>query len=214
MKVHEYKGPGVVVRYEASRCIHARECVHGAPQVFDPSAKPWIKPDGATLDHLLAVIARCPTGALTAVTPEGESLEPAATRNVASVTARGPVYLRGRISVRGSDHATWAEYARIALCRCGASANKPFCDGSHERSGFADGGTCPGAPASVSAPADVSATVNPIDNGPLMIEGTVEFHAADGSTFVTEKVWLCRCGHSANKPFCDGTHKRIGFRSV
>jgi len=214
MKVHEYKGPGVVVRYEASRCIHARECVRGAPQVFDPGAKPWINPEGAALEHLLAVVARCPTGALTAVTPEGVSLETATSRNVASVQPRGPIYLRGRISVRGSDHAKWAEYTRVALCRCGASANKPFCDGSHERSGFADGGTCPGAPASVAAPADIAATVNPIDNGPLMIEGTVEFRAADGSTFVTEKVWLCRCGHSANKPFCDGTHKRIGFRSA
>ncbi len=47
-----------------------------------------------------------------------------------------------------------------------------------------------------------------------MIQGVVEFRAADGSTFVTEKVRLCRCGHSGNKPFCDGTHKRIGFSST
>ncbi len=53
--------------------------------------------------------------------------------------------------------------------------------------------------------------VHPIRNGPLMVEGKIEFRAADGSTFIAEKVWLCRCGGSANKPFCDGTHKRNGF---
>ncbi|HTN49312.1 MAG TPA: CDGSH iron-sulfur domain-containing protein [Burkholderiaceae bacterium] len=213
MKVHEYRGPEVVVRYDAGRCIHAGECVRGAPQVFDRDARPWVKPEGASLEHLLAVIARCPTGALTAVTPDGAPLEAPAAANVASVQPRGPIYLRGRITVRGADHASWAEYTRIALCRCGASANKPFCDGSHTQSGFADGGTCPGAPASVEGRAEGPIKVNPIDNGPLMIEGAVEFDAADGSTFVTDKVWLCRCGHSGNKPFCDGTHKRIGFRS-
>ena len=89
-----------------------------------------------------------------------------------------------------------------------------LCDGSHDRSGFADGGACPGAPPSVTVPADGPVEVNPIDNGPLMIQGVVEFRAADGSTFVTENVRLCRCGHSGNKPFCDGTHKRIDFHSV
>ena len=215
MKVHEYRGPGVVVRYDASRCIHAAECTRGAPQVFDRDARPWVNPEGASLEHVVAVVARCPTGALTAFTPEGTPLEPPSHANVASVQPRGPIYLRGRVSVRSGDHAIWAEHTRIALCRCGASANKPFCDGSHDRSGFADGGACPGAPPSVTVvPADGPVEVNPIDNGPLMIQGVVEFRAADGSTFVTEKVRLCRCGHSGNKPFCDGTHKRIGFSST
>jgi CDGSH-type Zn-finger protein len=53
--------------------------------------------------------------------------------------------------------------------------------------------------------------VTPKPNGPLMIEGKLEFRTADGSTFVIEKVWLCRCGGSRNKPFCDGTHKTNGF---
>ena len=56
--------------------------------------------------------------------------------------------------------------------------------------------------------------LNPIVNGPLKIEVVVEFHAANGSTFVSEIAWLRRCGHSSKEPFCDGTHKKIGFRTA
>jgi CDGSH-type Zn-finger protein/uncharacterized Fe-S cluster protein YjdI len=214
MSARDYVGKDVTIRYDASRCIHAEECVHGAPEAFDPQAKPWIRPDGASVEHLIAVVARCPTGALTLQAPDGRSLEPPPERNVASVQPAGPIYLRGRISVPGGDHATLVEHTRVALCRCGASANKPYCDGSHARIGFADSGACPGAPVSVNATPARQVAVKPISNGPLMVEGTIEFRAADGSTFVTEKVWLCRCGHSANKPFCDGTHKKIGFSAA
>ena len=41
-KLHRYEGRGVTVTYDAKRCIHAAECVHGLPGVFDPDAKPWI----------------------------------------------------------------------------------------------------------------------------------------------------------------------------
>lgn len=214
MTVRTYTGKGVTVAYDVKRCIHAEECVRGAPRVFDRDARPWIQPDNASVEHLVAVVARCPTGALTLQAPDGGTLELPPERNVASVQPRGPIYLRGRVSVPGGDHATLVEYTRIALCRCGASANKPFCDGSHNRNGFADAGACANAPASVASTPSGTVQVNPIVNGPLMVEGTVEFHAADGTTFVTDKVWLCRCGHSANKPFCDGTHKRIGFTSA
>jgi CDGSH-type Zn-finger protein/uncharacterized Fe-S cluster protein YjdI len=209
----DYVGKEITIRYDAARCIHAGECVRGAPQVFDSAARPWIQPDGASAEHLVQVVARCPTGALSAHTADGQTLEPAPERNTASVQAAGPLYLRGRISIPGGEHATLAEYTRVALCRCGHSASKPFCDGSHKRSGFADPGACPGAPDSVDATPSGMVVVKPTRDGPLMLEGRVEFRAADGTTFIAEKVWLCRCGHSANKPFCDGSHKRFGFQS-
>ncbi len=211
MTSRDYIGKHVTIRYDAKRCIHARECVRGAPTVFDPQAKPWIQPDNATVEHLINVVGRCPTGALTLSAPDGTSLEAPPESNTARVQPRGPIYLRARITVPGGEHATLVEYTRVALCRCGASANKPFCDGSHERTGFADEGVCRNPPASVAGPAAGEVKVHPIHNGPLRVEGKIEFRAADGSTFITEKVWLCRCGGSANKPFCDGTHKRNGF---
>jgi CDGSH-type Zn-finger protein/uncharacterized Fe-S cluster protein YjdI len=213
MAARDYQGKAATVRYDATRCIHAEECVRGAPSVFDPQARPWIQPDHAAVDHLAEVVARCPTGALTLHRPDGALLEPAPARNSASIAARGPIYLRGRISVPGGEHATLVEYTRIALCRCGASRNKPFCDGSHERIGFADDGACHQPPLPAEAAPIGKVTVQATSNGPLMVEGAVEFQAADGTSFVTEKVWLCRCGHSANKPFCDGSHKKAGFTS-
>jgi CDGSH-type Zn-finger protein/uncharacterized Fe-S cluster protein YjdI len=206
-----YIGKSVSVRYEARRCIHAAECVRGAPQVFDPDAQPWITPDNGTVEELTNIVARCPTGALTLFAPDGARLEPPPARNVASVQPRGPIYMRARVTFPGGEHASLVEYTRVALCRCGASANKPFCDGSHTRVGFDDPGACANAPVSIEQPAIGLVKVTPKPNGPLMIEGTVEFQAADGGRFVTDKVWLCRCGGSANKPFCDGTHKRNGF---
>ena len=211
MTSRDYIGKNVTIRYDARRCIHAEECVHGAPGVFDPQAKPWIQPDNAAVEHLVSVVARCPSGALTLHAPDGTPLEAPPESNSAAVQARGPIYVRARVTVPGGEHATLVEYTRVALCRCGASANKPYCDGSHKRTAFADDGACPNPPPSVAGPAVGEVTVHPIPNGPLMVEGKIEFRAADGSTFTTEKVWLCRCGGSANKPFCDGSHKRNGF---
>jgi len=207
----EFRGAAVVIRYDAARCIHAAECVRGAPEVFDPTARPWIDPDRGEAEHLAAVVRRCPTGALTLTYADGRAGELPEPRATATLVADGPIYLRGRIVHAGGTHASLVEYTRVALCRCGASANKPFCDGSHARIGFKDPGACAAAePAGAATAGEVR--LIPIKNGPLMVEGQVEFRAADGSTFVAgDKCWLCRCGASANKPFCDGSHKRIGF---
>lgn len=129
--------------------------------------------------------------------------------NSLTITPDGPLELQGRIEHAG------VEYTSVALCRCGGSANKPFCDGSHRTNGFTHDGSCrardrdkPAAP----QPPIGTVRLNPIPNGPMMIEGWIEVRGADGSVLVVgDKCWLCRCGHSGSKPFCDGTHKRVGF---
>jgi len=55
--------------------------------------------------------------------------------------------------------------------------------------------------------------VTPRQNGPLVLDGPVAVVAADGTTSVADRLFLCRCGHSSTKPLCDGTHKRIDFRA-
>lgn len=129
--------------------------------------------------------------------------------NLARLTADGPLLLRGRIRRSPAEPAKFEE---VALCRCGGSANKPFCDGTHRGNGFADAGVCAGpAPAIVHA-ADGEVVLNPIANGPLRIDGFFELVTADGTRFICgDRTWLCRCGRSASKPFCDGTHKKTGF---
>jgi len=103
---------------------------------------------------------------------------------------------------------------RLTLCRCGASANKPYCDGNHAKAGF----TATGEPASKDSaaletrggPLQISA----IPDGPLKFTGPLEIVSGSGRTIErTNQTWLCRCGASANKPYCDGTHKRNGFKA-
>jgi CDGSH-type Zn-finger protein/uncharacterized Fe-S cluster protein YjdI len=213
MTSKDYAAKDLIVSFDATRCIHAAECVRGAPAVFDPAARPWIQPENADPEHLASVVRKCPTGALTVRRPDGTAIEsPDATNNL-RVAADGPLYLRGRVVFEGGAHASQVEYMRVALCRCGQSKNKPLCDGSHKTAGFADAGRCSGPPADATPGVPTGrVTVKPVLNGPLMLQGWIEFKAADGSTFVAgEKTWLCRCGQSGNKPFCDGTHKKIGF---
>jgi CDGSH-type Zn-finger protein len=104
--------------------------------------------------------------------------------------------------------------AEVWLCRCGQSRNKPHCDGSHRAAGFADPGLC--APGAIAADVALTAVrVTPLPNGPLLATGGVEVRDAGGNVvFRGAKVALCRCGQSSTKPFCDGTHRTVDFRST
>jgi CDGSH-type Zn-finger protein len=103
---------------------------------------------------------------------------------------------------------------RATLCRCGRSKRKPYCDGSHAAAGFA----ATGEPATIASEPlgerDGPLAITPLPNGPLQLAGSVEICTGTGRTVLrTQATRLCRCGGSENKPFCDGTHARIGFRS-
>jgi len=213
MSIKDYATKELIVSYDASHCIHAAECVRALPAVFDSAARPWIQPDKADADEIAAAVRKCPTGALTVRRLDGTPVETADATNNINVAENGPLYLRGRVVFDGGAHASQVEYTRVALCRCGQSSNKPLCDGSHQAAGFRDAGHCSGPPDDTTPGEPVGrVSVKPVTNGPLMLQGWIEFKAADCSTFVAgEKTWLCRCGQSSNKPFCDGTHKKIGF---
>jgi len=209
-KLQRYEGRELSVTYDATRCIHAAECVRGLPGVFDPRAKPWIQPGNLDADSLAAVIYRCPTGALKLERGDGAS-EPIATTNTATLTLDGPTYLRGDLALLAGDGTVALADTRMALCRCGASQNKPLCDGSHRKAGFRHAGTFA---ASETPPANVGGgqlTIRQRPNGPLMCTGPLVVVGTDGRAAFAESTFLCRCGASANKPYCDGTHKKIGF---
>jgi len=130
-------------------------------------------------------------------------------RNTLTITEDGPMVLFG--CVRASANAA-AETKEVALCRCGHSDNKPWCDGSHAKVGFRDPGHCAKAPEPVAHAPAGEVVLQPIAHGPLRIDGRFELATADGKRYACgDKTWLCRCGHSATKPFCDGTHKKTGF---
>ena len=215
-KVISYPGVDVTVKFDVKRCIHAAECVKGAPQVFDPDRKPWVSPDQGEAAELVEVIHRCPSGALSYVRHDGGAEEATPSSNSVDVVKDGPLYLRGDITILSSEGEVVSKETRVALCRCGASANKPLCDGSHTKAKFEDVGILQEVKMKpVEDAGDVTAlTIKLAGNGPLLVEGPVTVTSADGAASADgSKAALCRCGASSNKPFCDGTHKKIGFEA-
>jgi CDGSH-type Zn-finger protein len=133
----------------------------------------------------------------------------------------GPYVLTGvpvrRISqlAADGDPVAWAAEPQLhgteqtALCRCGLSGTKPFCDGTHR--GQFDG-TEVASEVGDPAQSDLPVGVAVIDDGPLCVTGPVPLTFSDGRIVEARaRVTLCRCGSSANKPYCDGSHARIGF---
>jgi CDGSH-type Zn-finger protein/uncharacterized Fe-S cluster protein YjdI len=209
-KLHRYEGRGGIVTYDAKRCIHAAECVHGLPAVFDSKAKPWINPDGADAAALAAAVDRCPSGALHVARADGVA-EPGPAQNTATLTADGPTYLHGELALMAPDDSVTLSDTRMALCRCGASQNKPLCDGSHRKSGFRHDGALQAGKAPAAPVAGGRLAIRASSNGPLILTGALTLMGTNGRASHAETTFLCRCGASGNKPYCDGTHKKIGF---
>ena len=139
--VHSYESDDITVRFDTRRCIHAAKCVHGLPSVFDADARPWVDPEGAGADEIASVIHRCPSGALTYERHDGGPPEPVSEGEL-EIRAEpdGPLYLRGQVEIVDHEGSPVDAGPRVALCRCGASRNKPFCDNSHVEMGFSTDG--------------------------------------------------------------------------
>jgi CDGSH-type Zn-finger protein len=132
--------------------------------------------------------------------------------NRIKVRADGPLLCTGDVSVHGADGALLAHADDLVLCRCGHSANKPFCDGSHRASEFIHDG-CFTDPKGEPLQADAPLAINVRENAMLIASGPVTIVCADGSCQTTRnRAALCRCGRSANKPFCDASHRQCGFK--
>ncbi|HET9060084.1 MAG TPA: CDGSH iron-sulfur domain-containing protein [Acidimicrobiales bacterium] len=132
-----YEGAGVVVRDDRSVCEHAGFCSNRATNVWKMVGGPAIE-DPVTRGQMMAMIEHCPSGALTfRMTPDGPDVEPELAVGV-GVVVDGPYFVTGGIPVQRSDGAPFETRNRVTLCRCGQSANKPLCDGSHKSSGFQD----------------------------------------------------------------------------
>ena len=214
-RIYTYENDDIEVNYSLRRCIHAAECVRGLPAVFDRDRRPWIEPDNDSADRIAEIILKCPTGALTFVRKDGGTEEPLPAVNTITVTEDGPLYVRGNVQIKTSDGLVLKQETRLALCRCGASKNKPYCDNSHLKVSFQ-------ATGKVRDNQLDAVDINPVgtlevllaENGPLRLKGNFEIVSSDGSSiFRGTKISLCRCGGSGNKPFCDGTHRKIGFSS-
>ena len=214
-RVYSYQGEDIEVHYNLRRCIHAEECVRGLPAVFERDRRPWIEPDQDSADQVARVILRCPTGALYFDRKDDGISEPLPDTNTILVSKNGPLYVRGKVQIKSPDGKTLKQETRLALCRCGASANKPYCDNLHLKIDFqASGEVIDNHSETVDLNPTGTLEVHLATNGPLRLRGNFEIISSDSkSIFRGSKASLCRCGGSNNKPFCDGTHRKIGFSS-
>ncbi|MGX9356851.1 CDGSH iron-sulfur domain-containing protein [Roseobacteraceae bacterium S113] len=205
-KAKTYRGDAIEIDFEMSKCIHARNCFLKLPQVFDPAQRPWVSPDAAPVEEIAAMIRTCPSGALTFRRTDGGTEEAATPINRVAVLENGPLTVQGDLEIDGEAA------KRATLCRCGKSQNKPYCDYAHVDAAFAATGE-PRLDAKTDGTAQGGTLkANRIPAGPLKLEGPLELTSGTGHRLgVMQRAFLCRCGASKNKPFCDGSHKEIGF---
>jgi CDGSH-type Zn-finger protein/uncharacterized Fe-S cluster protein YjdI len=134
----DHVGARVTIHDDRALCAHVEYCVNELPSVFDRSKRPWIDPDGARVEEIIALVRKCPSGALSC-TVDGvlyrnyEDREPCVT-----ASKEGPYFVEGGVEVAGVEPLVGASDEHCTLCRCGHSHNKPLCDGRHWDVGFTD----------------------------------------------------------------------------
>ena len=212
-EIFKYPGKESDVHWNGKLCIHIGECGRAKGELFINGRQPWCDPDLASNEEVEDVVQRCPTGALTYQHKDGTHTEQAASENTIHVAYNGPLYFKGDLDIEGAPDDINGVKFRAALCRCGQSKNKPFCDNSHEDAGFKDYGAI-GETGDGLEKIGGKLTISPRTDGPLLIKGNVTITTASGrQAWQGKDTALCRCGASQNKPFCDGKHKKVGFKS-
>lgn len=146
----EYTNGEITVFWKPDTCIHATICFMKLRKVFDPTKRPWVNMNGAPTQDIINIVEQCPTDALTwkwnkdltpneiadlDAAPAGEEMVPAPVTEI-TILENGPALVKGKFRMARTSGEIIETQDQIALCRCGASHNKPFCDGSHHGSGF------------------------------------------------------------------------------
>ena len=208
--VEEIEGRDLTLLFDSRKCIHSRFCVTWAPNVFLANVQgPWIHPDAMEVERLVEIAHVCPSGAIRYRRKDGKADEAAPLVNLITTRENGPYAVRADMQLNGQRGVF-----RATLCRCGASKNKPFCDGSHNEVKFVASGEPPSGKTDMLAVRDGTLAIDPETDGPLRARGNLEITSGTGRVVArVTQARLCRCGGSGNKPFCDGTHAKIGFRS-
>lgn len=136
---HKYTNGEVTIVWKPDICIHSTLCWKGLKEVFNPAERPWIKPEGAATEKIIEQVRKCPSGALSYFlnNEEGKEIvaEKAEMLNI-EIATDGPILIKTECTIKHSDGRTEVKIGTTALCRCGHSANKPYCDGAHRKAGF------------------------------------------------------------------------------
>ena len=178
-KTFRYKGEHATVSWAGGLCIHIGECGRAKGELFVGGRKPWCQPDVSGADEIRDVIERCPTGALSVEFADGSVPEVAVDENTAQVAYNGPLFVRGDLDIAGAPDDVPGLKFRAALCRCGQSKNKPYCDNSHEEAGFQDHGAV-GMQGDDGAESGGKLEVTFAENGPVLVNGNLTIVASSG----------------------------------
>ena len=210
-KITKYPGRNIDVQWDGRLCIHIGECGYSQGELFVGGRDPWCQPDLVEDEYVRKVIRRCPSGALSYDDKAGGDNEKPARNNTVQVVYNGPLYLHGDLDIANVADDMPGVCFRAALCRCGQSNNKPFCDNSHLKVGFEDFGAV-GETGEDQQSQGGKLSVTFIKDGPMMLNGNFAIVAGSGRVaWHGKQAALCRCGQSNNKPFCDGSHKAAKF---
>lgn len=135
--IKKYSNGEVTIVWEPSKCIHSAICFRGLPHVFDPRKRPWVNTENGQTEEIINQIKACPSAALTYFMNDKanqESTESIST--LVEVSENGPLLVYGNLKVKDKAGNESLKSKTTAFCRCGASQNKPYCDGSHVRVAF------------------------------------------------------------------------------
>ena len=136
-KNKEYTNGEITVVWKSEVCSHSAICAKNLPNVFDPKARPWVKMDGDSSKNIMEVINKCPSGALSYYQNNtGKEPSPTPENLIIEIAANGPLIVKGDITLRDANGNEVHRIKKTALCRCGASENKPYCDGAHKKIDF------------------------------------------------------------------------------
>lgn len=140
----KYTNNEVTVVWKPDMCIHSKICWTHLKEVFDPTKRPWVNIQGADTQRIIDQVSSCPSGALSyymnnAATPATALQEPvpeAAQTVKVEVSSKGPYLIKTQCIIKYPDGREETKNGTVALCRCGASNNKPYCDGRHREINF------------------------------------------------------------------------------
>ncbi len=133
-KIKRYQNDEITVVWQPDLCIHSKKCWHGLPDVFNPEQRPWVNLAGANNASIIDTVKACPSGALS-LDNDGQQGD-SQTETKVTVTKAGPLLVDGNLKITQTDGEIVEKQGMTAFCRCGASDNKPFCDGSHKNVEF------------------------------------------------------------------------------
>jgi uncharacterized Fe-S cluster protein YjdI len=145
VKQKSYSNENITVIWKPDQCIHSTKCWKASLAIFNPNRRPWIDVSAGTTEQIIKIVDNCPSGALSYETNNqlsehkeqpGQSQQ---SQTTVQVNKGGPYLVKGKFIFVGTDGKEEIKDGSIALCRCGGSNNKPFCDGTHRKIGFDQG---------------------------------------------------------------------------